>query len=118
MAPSTMASPMPRDPPVTKKTTSGLEPLEHADAVDPAEPEGVLHQIADLAIHGSLLTDVQIDLRIELVDVDRRMELRRVHLEDCRHGLDDRRGPARVAQHGLGRVDLELVTVLAENALD
>src|SRR6266511_4306689 len=105
MAPSTMASPMPRDPPVTKKTTSGLEPLEDADAVDPAEPEGVLHQVADLAVHGSLLTD----LRIELVDIDRGMELRRVHLEDRRDGLDDRGGPARVAQHGLGRVDLEPV---------
>src|SRR5215211_201310 len=100
---------MPREPPVTKMTMiSVLELPKDADGVDAAEPERALHQRSDGVLDSlAASADVQVDLRVDLVDVDRRVELAGLHLEDGGDRLDGRGGPAGVAEHRLGGVDLE-----------
>src|SRR5689334_6505534 len=74
----TIASPMPREPPVTKKIISlapgetalvGVGLTQDGDRVDAAEAEGVLHAVADLEVLRLARADVEIHLGVHLVDV-------------------------------------------------
>src|SRR5438034_7870024 len=112
---------MPREPPVTKKimrSCSGREALDQADAIDPAEPERVLHEDLNVVIHGLPGADVKVHVRVELADVDGWVETPGIHLQDRGYRLHHRRRPAGMAEHRLGGVQLEPVRVLAEGALD
>lgn len=72
---------------------------EEADAVDAAEAEGIFQQVIHRVIAGRTGAHVEVDFRILILDVDRRMQPARVHLQHRGHRFNRRRRPAGVAQH-------------------
>lgn len=83
-----------------------------------SESERILHDRVHLVIDRFSAADIQIDLGVELFDIYRRVKLALLHLQNRCDRLHGGRGPAGVTQHRFCSIELKLVGVPAEDALD
>src|SRR5205814_1228668 len=80
--------------------------------------KGILHEILNRMFDDGSAANIEIDFRIQFVDVNRRMQFSCIHLKDCGNTFHDGCGPAGMAEHRFCRIELELFSMAAKDALN
>src|SRR6476469_3343922 len=109
---------LPRSSEIDSLIASGLEAFDGEGGVVATEAEAVAEYGRYVPFDAGIRSVVEIELGVRVLIVDRRRDHSIPHDQGADHGFDGTSGAQHVTSRGLGRADIHVLRVVAEDGLD